>query len=305
MKKNIFLQRKLFWIPVLLMLFLVFIQTHRAQAAVVVSIKPIHSLVQGVLGNTEEAQLIVNGPQSPHGFQLKPSQMRMLEEADTLFYIDEYFETFLQKPLRSLSKNTRVIALSQSPGIQLLPARSEKQGHVDHHGIYDLHIWLDPVYAQKMLTLITRELSLRKPERRLIYEKNAQQLQARLVALDQLLQTRFQTLNDKPFIVFHDAYQYLEKRYHLNHQGSITMDPYAAASIKHIQTLRNIVLQKKIICVFREPQFSDRLISVVSEGNRVKSSTLDPIGATLSPSPDLYFVLLEQLSVQLKNCLSS
>ena len=42
---------------------------------IVATIKPLHSLVSGVVGNTGKAHLLITGNSSPHGFQIKPSQM--------------------------------------------------------------------------------------------------------------------------------------------------------------------------------------------------------------------------------------
>ncbi|GIR55985.1 MAG: hypothetical protein CM15mP62_34560 [Rhodospirillaceae bacterium] len=52
---------------------------------VVVTIKPLHSLVSGVIGDTGKAELLVKGYASPHGFQLKPSQVKSCKRLPLYF----------------------------------------------------------------------------------------------------------------------------------------------------------------------------------------------------------------------------
>ncbi|MDF2366241.1 MAG: zinc ABC transporter substrate-binding protein, partial [Sneathiella sp.] len=57
------------------------------------------------------------------------------------------------------------------------------------------------------------------------------------------------------------------------------------------------------VCIFREPQFSDKLSLVVAEGTTVKLGTLDPIGSQLNPGPGLYPTLLEEIAGGMIDCL--
>ena len=71
----------------------------KAEIKVVVSIKPIHSLVSYIMDGVGTPDLIVDGYNSPHGFSLKPSHAKMLQEADMVVYVGEGIEEFLEKPL--------------------------------------------------------------------------------------------------------------------------------------------------------------------------------------------------------------
>ena len=48
--------------------------------------------------------LIVDGYASPHGFAMKPSHAKMLQNADIIFWVGEDLENFLEKPLSSIAK---------------------------------------------------------------------------------------------------------------------------------------------------------------------------------------------------------
>src|SRR5690242_12817004 len=144
---------------------------------VVTSIKPIHSLVAGVMRGVAEPALLVKGAASPHSFNLRPSDARALNQADLVFWVGEDLETFLTKPIQSLADKAHPVALMEESGLTLLPTREggawEKHndhGHDDHaheaghgdeheHGTHDAHVWLDVDNARKMVATIAGKLS--------------------------------------------------------------------------------------------------------------------------------------------------
>lgn len=289
--------------------------------AVVVTIKPLHSLVQGVMGETGKATLLISGTASPHGFSLKPSQVRGLQDAAVVFYIDGSFESFLKNALAALPERVRKVSLSHAEGVELLARREggaweeddhgHEHGHSHAHGNDDdhgteadnLHIWLDPVNAIMITRAIAAELGRLYPENQPLYVQNAENQIARLENLDAELRTRLAPLHDKPYIVLHDAYPYFENRYGLQPVGSLTLEPDAPASAKKLKEIRLKIQETGAVCIFREPQFDDRLLQTAAEGLPVRLGTLDPLGATLDPGPDLYVELMNALAHNLTDCL--
>ena len=114
-----------------------------AEIKVVTTIKPIHSLVSGVMDGVSNPTLIIEGSNSPHNFSLKPSHAKMLEEADIVFWIGEDLESFMEKPLNSLAKNAVQISFMDLKSIEKLKFREmndhDDHGHDDHHGHEDEH----------------------------------------------------------------------------------------------------------------------------------------------------------------------
>jgi zinc transport system substrate-binding protein len=114
-----------------------------AEIKVVTTIKPIHSLVSGVMDGVSNPTLIIEGSNSPHNFSLKPSHAKMLEEADIVFWIGEDLESFMEKPLNSLAKNAVQISFIDLKSIEKLKFREmndhDDHGHDDHHGHEDEH----------------------------------------------------------------------------------------------------------------------------------------------------------------------
>ncbi|TAV49512.1 zinc ABC transporter substrate-binding protein [Rhizobium leguminosarum] len=316
-------------IPALAIPALLFAGTMRAADApvVVTSIKPIHSLVSAIMQGVGEPELIVDGAASPHTYNLKPSNARALQEAKVIFWVGPGLEAFLEKPLQALGRDASIAALDDAPGLVKLPfreggafephddgdeheadaAHDADPGHdSDHdHGTFDTHLWLDPMNAKAMAAMITTTLVAADPANALTYQGNAKALDDKLDALDTEIKGIVAPVKGKPFIVFHDAYQYFEHRYGIRVAGSITVSPETIPGAERVSEIHRKVGELGATCVFAEPQFEPRLVNVVIEGTRAKSGVLDPEAATLKAGPDLYFTLMRGIADSMKDCLSS
>ena len=287
---------------------------------VVVSIKPFHSLVSTVMQGVSEPALLLNGNNSPHTYSLRPSAAVKLQNADLVFWGGENLEGFLAKPIHSLAAGARVVSFEDTPGLILRPFRSVKewqeldpeskndQDHVKKQEIHrlpgnDPHIWLDPLNAQKITQYLVQILSEFDPENSQIYHSNGKKTILRLSDLNIQLETKMSSVSSKPYIVFHDAYQYFEKRYQLNPIASVTVSSGTSTSVGRLIDIRKKIKIKKVLCIFTEPQFSPKLVKTVISGTAVKKGILDPIGTSISPGPEMYFTLLNNISHSISTCL--
>lgn len=166
-----------------------------------------------------------------------------------------------------------------------------------------MHLWLDPLNAKAMAAAIAVTLAVADPSHAAAYAANARALDARLDGLIRDVAAELEPVRTKPFIVFHDAYQYFERRFGLTAAGSITVSPEVIAGAQRVSEVRRKVRELGATCVFSEPQFEPRLVRVVIEGTAAASGVLDPEGAALADGPDLYFRLLRDLSGSLRRCL--
>ena len=121
--------------------FLTLFTSANAEIKVVASIKPIHSLASYLMDGVGKPDLIVDGYASPHGFALKPSHAKMLQEANLIFWVGEGLENFLEKPLKSIAKNAEKIELMEIKGLTKLKFRERNifDGHDDHGHDEDGH----------------------------------------------------------------------------------------------------------------------------------------------------------------------
>ncbi|WP_169570293.1 zinc ABC transporter substrate-binding protein [Sneathiella limimaris] len=336
---------------------------------VVVSIPPLHALVQAVMGDTAEAELLLTGNRTPHDFQFKPSQIRALQDAKIVFYISPELEISMMKAFNILPASVKQVEMISISGLKLLPFRGgdnwaphvhaednhkdhdahddhDKRDHAEHkhdehehkdhdhekdhakhdehdhdkeheahaekehehhHGDghdHDPHLWLSPVNAKLMVHEIAHELAELFPEHAALYEANAEKLESELDGLKEELDAVLAPVKEVPFLVLHDGYQYFETETGLTAVGSILVNPSVPPSVKRMQEIQERVKETGTVCIFREPQFPDRIARTVAEGSGVKLGTLDPLGGSLDGSKNRYVEMMRKLAADLKACLS-
>jgi zinc transport system substrate-binding protein len=303
---------------------LIFTAVGSASAAprVVVTVKPLHSLVAGVMAGVGEPDLIIRGAGSPHTYSLKPSEARLLEGAQVIFWVGESLETFMEKPLAALGQTSRVVEVMRTPGVRLLPGRAggaweelDDAGH-GHHArsgaapaggraaaTLDGHLWLDPANARAIVREAADVLGRIDPGNGGRYAANAAAVVARIEALDGGLKAALAPARDIPFVVFHDAYQYFESSYALRAVGSITVSAERAPGARRVKEIRDAIKSLGARCVFSEPQFPPAILGALIEGTDTRTGELDPLGAGLPAGPDAYFTLMRSLGSSLAECL--
>ena len=316
---------KLKKLPIILFIlsFFTFFSSVNAEIKVVASIKPIHSLASYLMDGVGKPKLIVDGYASPHGFSLKPSHAKMLQEADIVFWVGEDIENFLEKPLGSIAKNAEKIELLDIKGLKKLKFRERNvfEGHDDHghkeddhddhakkedgheghaHGEFDPHIWLDPLNAKVILKEMTKHLVENDQKNASVYKDNLKKANK---DLDKLVKQVKSELNkDFKSIVFHDAYQYFEKRFKVNVLGAFTVNTDVLPGAEQLKEIREIIEHDKVTCVFSEPQFNPDIINAVAKDMNISTGVLDPLGATLNPGKGLYFDLISNMAKSFKGC---
>jgi zinc transport system substrate-binding protein len=348
--------------------FLTLFTSANAEIKVVASIKPIHSLASYLMDGVAKPDLIVDGYASPHGFAMKPSHAKMLQNADIVFWVGEDLENFLEKPLNSIATKAEKIELMEIKKLTKLKFRernifddhddhdhdehakkddhddhdhdehakkddhddhdhdehakkddhddhdhdehAKKDDHDDHddhdgheghhHGEFDPHIWLDPMNAKVILNEMAEHLIENDAKNASKYKSN---LKKALKDIDKLVSNVSSELNQSvASIVFHDAYQYFEKRFDVNILGAFTVNTDVMPGAEQLAEIREIIEHDKVACVFSEPQFNPDIIKAVAKDMNIKTGVVDPLGATLDPGKDLYFDLIKNMSNSFKGC---
>ena len=318
-----------------------FITPVNADVKVVTSIKPIHSLASYLMDGVGKPDLIVDGYASPHGFSMKPSHAKMLQNADLIFWVGEDLESFLEKPLSSIAKKAEKIELMEIKGLNVLKFRErnifDEHGHDDHddhgkkeddhddhdhddHGKKEEHDDHDDHDGHEghahgeydphiWLDPMNAKVILNEMVEHLIENdaKNAAKynsnLKKALKEIDKLNKdVKAELSKSTASIVFHDAYQYFEERYDVKILGAFTVNTDVMPGAEQLAEIREIIEHDKITCVFSEPQFNPDIIKAVAKDMNIKTGVVDPLGATLDPGKDLYFKLIRNMSASFKGC---
>ena len=302
---------------------------------VVASIKPVHDLATAVMTGIARPHLLLPPGTSPHTYALQPSAARALARADLILWIGPGLEGFLAKPIRTLGRKARSLALVEAEGMILLPAREHHDAHDAHdthdahdarehddahdaqehddahdarehddahdarehddahdarehddahdarehdeHGI-DPHLWLDPRNGRRIARLVAAELTRLDPERAAAYRVN---LTAVLAAIDRAeteARAILAPVRHLPYVVFHDAFQYFEKRFGTASLGAIRLSPERVPGARHVSEVRARIAAAGARCVFSEPQFEPAIVRAIVRDGTARAAVLDPLG---------------------------
>ncbi len=273
-----------------------------------------HSLVTRVMAGIGTPDLIVNRGASPHDYSLRPSNAASLEAADLVFWISSELTPWLEGALKTLAADAKVIELMDTKASTVLPFRegttfethSHRHKHdEDEHATVnvDPHGWLDPYNGKTWLDVIATELSKIDPENTDIYFDNVSQGKTDIDAVISEIDATLATFRGTNFIVYHDAYQYFERRFDVLAAGSISMGDVSDPSPARIAEIRQTVEELDMTCVFSEPQFNPELVATVVDGTKARARVIDPLGTRLALGADFYLNLLRNIAQTMASCL--
>ena len=269
---------------------------------VVATIKPLHSLVAAVMEGVGTPALLLEGDADPHHFALRPSQARLLEGARAVFWIGPALESPLARTLRANRPGRQVAAMMALPGMRHLP-RDDGHGHGHEEEGLDAHIWLDVDNAQLMLREITRVLGGVFPAHVAKLEANARRMAQRLGELDAAIRASMAPLRGRDYVVYHNAYQYFERRHGLVHTGLVQVNEEVAPGPRQVSAIRRVLQGQGMRCLLRDPHTPPRMVHTLTEGMQVRVVEMDPAGLGLAPGPELYPRLLEGVAAGFARCL--
>lgn len=279
---------------------------------VLVSIKPLQLIAAAITDNITTPELLLPPGSSPHGYSLRPSDVRKLAAADLVFWIGPDMESFLPKVLKRHVDEGKAIALMNSQGIKLSELLTTDGGeehnhdHAHEHGAHDPHIWLDPNNVIAIAQVMTQKLSSLDSSNRDKYESNYKKFVAQMKVTDRHNKELLRGVGEQGFFVFHDAWGYLTRHYNLSVADVFTISPTQAPGARHMASLRRQLKdQSHQSCVFREPLFQPGYLDVLIDDLQIKVDVLDPLGADIAVVPDGYSRYLNGIASTIHRCLSS
>lgn len=240
--------------------------------------------------------------------------MRRVREADLFYWVGPDLEGFLPRVLTGRDKPS--VALQSEPGMTLRhfeALQDEHEGEHDEHehdhdhrpGSMDAHLWLLPANARLIAARMAADLAAADPANAARYQDNLAAFQGRLDQLDATLKARMAKVADKPFFVFHEAFDYFEAAYGLRHAGVFSVASEVQPGARHIAAMRERLQAAGPSCVFSEPPVRPRLADTLTAGLPVRLAELDALGMNAPVSANGYEALLQNLGDGLAGCLEA
>ena len=309
---------------------------------VAADIAPVHSLVARVMQGVGTPDLIVRPGASPHGYSLRPSEAGALESAELMVWVGAPLTPWLASSIDTLAEQARHVALLELDATRTLEFRTgatfadhdhghdeaKGEGHDEHdhdghdhdghdhddhdhahgdghdhaHDGIDPHAWMDPENGKAWLDAMAAELSRLDPENAGTYYANAAAGKQEIDTAADEVATTLAPLRDMQFIVFHDAYQYFERRFDIPAAGAISLSDASDPSPARVEEIRDLVAERDIACAFAEPQFDPGILEAVFSGTETTTAVIDPMGTDIPTGPEFYPEFLRSIAASFERC---
>jgi zinc transport system substrate-binding protein len=294
---------------------------HAEVPQVVTDIPPVHALVAQVMGDLGTPTLLLEKGADEHDFQLRPSQMQVIADANLAIWIGPELTPWLDRALQSTDTAIVSLPLLGLNGTQTQDfavndhedgthtedaAHAEGAHEEDTHedsGL-DPHAWMNPANASLWLTAIAQNLAKADPANADIYTANAETARQRIQTLDTELAQQLRPLADKPFVTFHAAYGYFTTHYGLK-TTSLALGDASAPGAAKLAELQSALQAGSYTCAFPEVQHDPALLTQLMQNTTTKlGPALDPVGSSLPFGPDAYGALMRNIATALTDCLN-
>ena len=294
------MKRNYFHIPAMLVFLLLFASgpasSSEDQLRVVVSIKPVHAILSGLLKGAGEPELLVGANKTPYDHTLTPEQKHSIKAADLIVWVGPELERFLVESLGKAPEDPRVVTLLDRPELKILPRRQDDNAR-------DPHFWLDSRNAILLIDLLTRELMILDPARSHLYKRNRDAVFSKIAKLDRQLEYGYRGLQGGVVLAYFDTQQYFEQAYALKVAGVLTPSPDTPVSGEQLLKERVLLAENRYACLLTEANMPMPELSLLTDGLAVDVVELDSFGSKLMPGEGLYLELMKDNTRLIKQCI--
>ena len=296
----------------------------QAEVRVLTSIKPLQLIAAAVQDGVGEPQVLLPPGASPHHYALRPSDMRRVQEVDLLYWIGPDMESFMPRVLATREKPS--VAVQSLPDMTLrhfgeehvhdhdhdhdhdhgagqAQAAPDEHDHDHRPGSLDAPLWLSSANARVIAARMAADLAKADPDNAARYQANLASFGKRLDALEPRLQAQLAPLRDKPYFVFHEAFDYFEAAYGLKHVGVFSVASEVQPGARHVAAMRERLQEVGPSCVFSEPPLRPRLAETLTAGLPATLAELDAMGSTAPVDAEGYPTMLQTLADGFSGCL--
>ncbi len=245
---------------------------------VMATIFPLYDFSGQIGGRFVQAELLIPAGVDIHHFEPRPKQMQRISEAELFVFCHRRLEVWAD---RLISKNKKGIILEAGAGLeQNLSDDTNKNNRNQKQ--FDPHFWLDLRYAIEMAERIKKALEKILPEEKNYFQQNFNRLAAELKALDQAFSSKLAGCRKQVlYYSGHQAFGYLQRRYHLQFQSIYGLSPDSEPSARQLAAFIRNIREQKISVLFFEPMISSQVTQTIVAETGVRLLPLHP-GASVS-----------------------
>jgi protein SCO1/2 len=263
---------------------------------VATTIKPVHSILSGLLKDIGEPGLLIPEGRTPFDFEPDDATREALARTTLLFWVGPELEKTLQPLIAGLPESVRVVELLSRKDLKVLPSRANPEQR-------NPFFWMDDRNAIILLDLLTEILIEVDPARSHIYSRNRLRLLKPLKRIDREYEYGYRGLQAGTGAEYYDALHYFEQAYALKIVGHVATTPWDPVDTEALLRLRGRMLEFRANCLFTERGMPAANLDLLTAGQEIAIGELDPLGLQFEPGEALYLELMRHNTDVIKQCL--
>ena len=264
-----------------------------AQVSIATTVRPLQLIAESIVGESGTVTSIVGRQDSPHQFVLTPSDRLAIASADLLIWIGPELEVYLADFLNDESRSGSIITVLENPALTIHKINDK----------IDAHFWLNSDNGIALAKEIKDRLIEIDQAQAAQYQSRFESFVAEIETTNRDLTERFSTSHNN-YLVYHNAYQYFERQFGLQHSVALLADPETQPGIQHILRTRELVENSMPNCLLVEPESSMELVTTLTDGMDIRTVSVDHLGYDVLPSDNPYRELLLQVAKSFESCIN-
>ena len=269
----------------------IYFVSHRASTPkktdvrVVVSGYVPYTLVKQIAGDSVDVQMLLPPGAEPHSFEPTPGALVALNQADAFIYISKALEPWAADLAQAAGEQTRVLALADI---------FEKTD--------DPHVWMDFSKMKWMARETANLLADLNPQKRGVYEQNAQAFEEQLDELGHVFAQMLAACQYREAVhIGHLAFGNLLRPYAIKLTALSGTSHEGEHSVKKMIHLAREIKAKNLPAVFTEESVSPRLAQTVAAETGVQILPLYSVEHISKSDFDAGVTYLELMRRNLEN----
>lgn len=208
--------------------------------------------MEGIGGERVRVHNLVPVGASPETYQPSPQDIAAVSQAQLVVENGTGLDVWLDHTIQSAGNaNMQLVVLSDGlPKIDGNP-----------------HLWMDPVLARAYVGKIRDALVKMDPAHKMDYVRNTKAYDTRLVALQNWIAKQIATIppRQRAMIVFHNAWDYYDRRFGIANIGVIELSPGQDPNPGYIAQLVDLAREHHVRAVFSEPEYSPKFAQTLAK----------------------------------------
>ena len=265
---------------------------------IVVTIKPIHSIVTGLMKDVGTPELLIKGSQTPYDFTVTATETEQLNNAKLVIWVGAELEKNLEPVIALLPSSTTVVEILANTRLKILPSRSDPS-------LRDPFFWMDDRNIIILVDELTELLMQIDPARSHIYVRNRREMLVPLRRIDKEYEYGYRGLKASMGVTYFDNLQYFEQAYALTILDRVTGTPWDREEAINMLKVRNRIQQNEVACLFLDESMQAGNLELIVKGEQINIGKLDVLGRKFSAGADLYLKMMQYNTDVIKQCLNA